>query len=435
MAVTAEPSSSARSWPVSPSKSSTPPWWASRPFAGFPGKMQTAFRPYEVPRLGAVRGHQAEQALLIRRPDGPAQRLPHPAAREVGERLVHQLDALAHRQQPPDVVVGEDEQLVISAKTLGLTRRAPAARAGAGRAPRAPARGARAGAGRRRPTSPAGGPAPTRARASPSSTPRSAAAASNASSASNVRSVSSSEYGSGRRVIREPAGYASPRRYLPVSQPPASGLNGVNPSPSRSQIGSTSVLGAALRAGCTRSAPTRSGRGRAARSSRAPPRAAAPSRLLAPIARIFPERTSSSSARSVSSIGVSGSGSCVRYMSIRSACSRSRLPSTSRRIRSCDEAVVVRVARDRPVDLRAQQHVGASLGAPAADPGLAAPAAVRGRRVEDGDPGLGGGVHQRERLLHRSRPGRRAPARSRSRRSCRSRGRCARPPAPCGRVA
>ena len=49
MAVTAEPSSTARSWPVSPSKSSTPPWWASRPFAGFPGKMQTAFRPYEVP--------------------------------------------------------------------------------------------------------------------------------------------------------------------------------------------------------------------------------------------------------------------------------------------------------------------------------------------------------------------------------------------------
>src|SRR5262249_13654695 len=48
------------------------------------------------------------------------------------------------------------------------------------------------------------------------------------------------------------------------------------------------------------------------------------------------ERTSSSSARSVSSIGVSGSGSCVRYMSTASTPSRERLPSFSRRIRSYD---------------------------------------------------------------------------------------------------
>ena len=41
-------------------------------------------------------------------------------------------------------------------------------------------------------------------------------------------------------VIRDPAGYDSPRRYLPVSQPPASGLNGVKPRPSRSQISMTS---------------------------------------------------------------------------------------------------------------------------------------------------------------------------------------------------
>ena len=32
-------------------------------------------------------------------------------------------------------------------------------------------------------------------------------------------------YGPGRSVIREPSGCASPGRYFPVSQPPASGLN------------------------------------------------------------------------------------------------------------------------------------------------------------------------------------------------------------------
>ena len=47
-------------------------------------------------------------------------------------------------------------------------------------------------------------------------------------------------YGSGRSVIRDPAGAGSPRRYLPVSQPPASGLNGVKPRPCSAQSGSTS---------------------------------------------------------------------------------------------------------------------------------------------------------------------------------------------------
>ena len=41
-------------------------------------------------------------------------------------------------------------------------------------------------------------------------------------------------------VMRDPAGGASPRRYLPVSQPPASGLNGVKPSPRSAQSGRTS---------------------------------------------------------------------------------------------------------------------------------------------------------------------------------------------------
>ena len=40
-------------------------------------------------------------------------------------------------------------------------------------------------------------------------------------------------------AAREPAGGSSPRRYLPVSQPPASGLHGITPMPCRWQAGST----------------------------------------------------------------------------------------------------------------------------------------------------------------------------------------------------
>ena len=72
------------------------------------------------------------------------------------------------------------------------------------------------------------------------STPRSAAAARKRSNPRNVLSFTRSEYGSPRRVIREPSGNGRARSYLPVSQPPQSGLNGVNPSPSRAQSGSTS---------------------------------------------------------------------------------------------------------------------------------------------------------------------------------------------------
>ena len=54
------------------------------------------------------------------------------------------------------------------------------------------------------------------------------------------------------------------------------------------------------------------------------------------------------------------------------------------------------------------------------------PSAVRVGRVERRDPHVPRGVEQPECLLARSSPCRRAPAPSRSRRSCRSRGRCAR---------
>ncbi len=58
-----------------------------------------------------------------------------------------------------------------------------------------------------------------------SEVPRADAITASRPRASKVRPVTSPAYGSGRWVIREPAGNGSPRRYLPVSQPPASGLN------------------------------------------------------------------------------------------------------------------------------------------------------------------------------------------------------------------
>ena len=69
-------------------------------------------------------------------------------------------------------------------------------------------------------------PASSQPSASPASeVPRLAAIACSRSRASKVGSVTNSWYGSGRWVIRDAAGYGAPRRYLPVSQPPASGPN------------------------------------------------------------------------------------------------------------------------------------------------------------------------------------------------------------------
>jgi len=68
-------------------------------------------------------------------------------------------------------------------------------------------------------------PASSQPSASPASeVPRRTAIACSLSSASKVGPVTSPAYGSGRWVIRDPSGYGAPRRYLPVSQPPASGL-------------------------------------------------------------------------------------------------------------------------------------------------------------------------------------------------------------------
>src|SRR6185437_8030326 len=71
-------------------------------------------------------------------------------------------------------------------------------------------------------------------------TPRAVAASASRSSPACTGSLSRCRYGSGRIVIREPGGGSWPRRYFPVSHPPASGLNAWYSIPCSSHSGSTS---------------------------------------------------------------------------------------------------------------------------------------------------------------------------------------------------
>ena len=68
----------------------------------------------------------------------------------------------------------------------------------------------------------------------------------------------SARTGPGRSVIRDPRGASSPRRYLPVSQPPASGPKPGSDSPCSRQTGRHGLAVAAVEQASTRSAPTRS---------------------------------------------------------------------------------------------------------------------------------------------------------------------------------
>src|SRR3954454_20096220 len=154
-------------------------------------------------------GHQSHQARLLGRAHDEAQRLPDGAPREVGEHALHQLDALVHRQQPLDLVVAEDEQLAHATIPASSSRGAALSSSSVA------ARAVASCSGRRGPTTTevTCGWESTHATARVAgSTPRSAAAVANASSPRKVTSFTRSAYGSGRSVIREPEGYASPRR-------------------------------------------------------------------------------------------------------------------------------------------------------------------------------------------------------------------------------
>jgi hypothetical protein len=52
-----------------------------------------------------IRRHQPEQSARIGRTNDRPQRLKDFSARECGECVAHQLDALRHRQQPRDLFI------------------------------------------------------------------------------------------------------------------------------------------------------------------------------------------------------------------------------------------------------------------------------------------------------------------------------------------
>ena len=191
-------------------------------------------------------------------------------------------------------------------------------------------------------------------------------------------------YGPGRSVIREPGGRGSPRRYLPVSQPPASGPNGVKPRP---------VLGAQRehvaprrrdRAANTSSAPSRCGVSSHARRSRAPPRASRAVDVAgADRRRPCPRAPARRGRRRVSS------AACRDRARGRGTCRRDR----RRAARGCPRSGAGSARRESPRSLGSpstewktfvlKRDRGAAGAAPRADPRLAPPAAVRVGRVED----------------------------------------------------
>ena len=125
------------------------------------------------------------------------------------------------------------------------------------------------------------------------------------SSESKISSRTNAVYGSGRNVIREPSANGMSRVYLPVSQPPASGLNASNAMPCSTHNGITSR--SASRTSSEYSFWTTAIGASSIASARY-----APSTFETPIAPITPSRTSSSSADSVAESGVEGSGSWTR---------------------------------------------------------------------------------------------------------------------------
>ena len=136
-------------------------------------------------------------------------------------------------------------------------------------------------------------------------TPRTAAASASRSSPACTGSLSRWRYGSGRIVIREPGGGSWPRRYFPVSHPPASGLNAWYSIPCSSHSGITSW--SSPRSSSEYEFCTRDGVPRASHRRRS-----SAVTLLMPQAPIRPRSARVEKVANVSSTGVSGSGSCVR---------------------------------------------------------------------------------------------------------------------------
>src|SRR2546430_11346091 len=142
--------------------------------------------------------------------------------------------------------------------------------------------------------------------------PRASAYAWSASTLAHGALASRSRYRS--PASRVPGAGGSPRRYLPLSRPEASGKNGSRPSPKRSQAGITSVSASRATRLYWFCALTN--------GVRCPVRAVhptsaicQPAKLELPRYRTLPARTRSSRVDRVSSIGVRGSGACIWYRS------------------------------------------------------------------------------------------------------------------------
>ena len=215
----------ARVSPVTPSNSATKPWCESSPRAELPGKIATVFSAYSGAGADAVRRHQPEQARLVRaaarrsaagctarraratRARRPSRRCTRPSAAAAGRRARRaRVRSCEEAPRSCRVPLRRERQLLGRQHRLELLRarigpQTAPADAGTGEHPREGERGevdaSRFGLARRA----------ARARRRP-------------------RPRRTRSYGPGRCVMREPAGNASPRRYLPVSQPPASGPNG-----------------------------------------------------------------------------------------------------------------------------------------------------------------------------------------------------------------
>ena len=181
------------------------------------GEDRDRLQPPERRVAAAMRRHQPHQARLARRPDDEAERVVHLAARERARarrpspRCTPPSAAAAARRARRGPAPSCEER----AYALAVGRRE--------RERRAPARtGSRCSARFGPHTAPSHAMrAPRRRRAPPSRRRAPSASSRSRSSPSKTASSTRRSYGSGRSVIREPAGNGSPRRYLPVSQPPA----------------------------------------------------------------------------------------------------------------------------------------------------------------------------------------------------------------------
>ena len=189
--------------------------------------------------------------------------------------------------------------------------------------------------------------------------------------------------------MRDPGGNGSPFRYLPVSMPEASGKYGMKLIPRRSHAGRTSSRPRA-RAGCTRSARSRTDAPSARSPRPRPPPAASPRSSSTRSGGPCPRRSSSTSSRACPR---SASGRPARAAGRRRS-GRCRGAGGSRRTRDGPSGVAARhpVRRGPHPELRDDHGLVAPPFQRPAEELLGCRVAVEVCRVEQGRADLEGGV-------------------------------------------